>query len=112
MTEQTTARDTDPAPGVAADLDRAFAEIAALRALDAAEARAHDAARVYDASIRWGALVAGRLHRLALLAGRGALCDGERARYAGLQDELRALGPLLDRLGLPRPSGASNRPAS
>jgi hypothetical protein len=103
VTEQTAARHADPAPGAAADLDRAFAEVAALRALGEAEERGHDEARVYDASIRWGALVAGRLHRLALVAGRGALCDGERARYAELEEELRALGPLLDRLGLARP---------
>jgi len=103
VSEQTTARDADPVPGVAADLDRAFAEVAALRALGEAEDRRHDEARVYDASIRWGALVAGRLHRLALLSGRGALGAPERARYAELEEELRTLGPLLDRLGLPRP---------
>ena len=105
MTEQTTARaagSRDPL-GVAADLDRAFAEIAALRALGEPEDRGHDEARVYDASIRWGALVAGRLHRLALLSGRGALGDAEQARYAELEEELRVLGPVLDRLGLPRP---------
>ena len=105
MTDQTTARaaaSRDPRGG-AADLDRAFAEVAALRALGEAEDRRHDEARVYDASIRWGALVAGRLHRLALLSGRGALGDAEQARYAELEEELRTLSPLLDRLGLPRP---------
>ena len=105
MTDQTTARAaaSRDAGGGAADLDRAFAEVAALRALGEAEDRRHDEARVYDASIRWGALVAGRLHRLALLSGRGALGDAEQARYAELEEELRTLSPLLDRLGLPRP---------
>jgi len=112
VTEQTTARAAGPEDpmGVSADLDRGFAEVAALRALGEAEDRGHDDARVYDASIRWGALVAGRLHRLALLSGRDALGDAEQARYEELEDELRALGPVLDRLGLPRPpSGSGGR---
>jgi hypothetical protein len=109
VTEQTTARaagSQDPR-GASADLDLAFAQVGALRALGEAEARGHDEARVYDASIRWGALVAGRLHRLALLSARGALGDADQARYAELEEELRALGPLLDRLSLPRPPGGS-----
>lgn len=103
MTEQTAARHADPAPGAAADLDRAFAEVAALRALGEAEERGHDEARVYDASIRWGALVAGRLHRLALLHRRGVLSDEQRTRYSQLEVELAELAPVLDRLGLPDP---------
>lgn len=103
MTDQPTTRDLDPIPGVAADLDRAFAEVAALRALGEAEDHRHDEGRVYDASIRWGALVAGRLHRLALLSARGTLGDAEQARHTELEAELRELAPLLDRLGLPRP---------
>jgi hypothetical protein len=103
VSEQTTARDADPVQGVAADLDRAFAEVAALRALGEAEDRRHDEARVYDASIRWGALVAGRLHRLALLHRRGAMSDGQRTRYSELEVELAELAPVLDRLGLPDP---------
>ncbi|GAA4763737.1 hypothetical protein [Actinomycetospora chibensis] len=103
MSEQATARDADPVEGVAADLDRAFAEVAALRALGDAEQRRHDEARVYDASISWGALVAGRLHRLALLQRRDALGVTDRARYEELAAELRGLVPLLDRLGLPWP---------
>lgn len=110
MTERTAPRpaperDDDPR-GVTADLDRAFVELTALRALDAAEDREHDEARVYDASIRWGAFAAGRLQRLALLHRRGAMADGQRARYAELEVELAELAPVLDRLGLPDPGVA------
>jgi len=111
VTDRTTVHADNQDPlGASADLDLAFAQVAVLRAVSEAEDRGHDEARVYDASIRWGALVAGRLHRLALLSGRDALGDPEQARYEELEDELRALGPVLDRLGLPRPpSGSGGR---
>lgn len=101
--------------GVGADLERAFAEVALLRALGADEDRdhgeGHDEARVYDASIRWGALVRGRLERLALLHRRGALTDDERARYEELGAELCGLAPVLDRLGLAGPPVPPDVPA-
>jgi hypothetical protein len=100
-----TARD-DP-PGVTWDLDRVFAEVAALRALDADDDR--DQARVYDASIRWGTLLAGRLQRLALLHDRGALAGDDRSRFEELSTALRDLEPVLDRLGLPRGPRARHR---
>lgn len=112
MTERRVER--RPAPtrdpsGVVNDLDQAFAEVAALRALDGSEERRYDESRVYDASIRWGALVAGRLHRLALLHHRGAMSDEQRSRYTELEVELAELSPVLDRLGLPDPRAGRRR---
>jgi hypothetical protein len=112
VTERTAPRpapERDDPGGVTADLDTALAEVAALRALGDAEDRQHDEARVYDASIRWGALLAGRLHRLALLYDRGAMSDGQQARYTELEVELAELAPVLDRLGLPEPRAARRR---
>lgn len=89
-----------------ADLDLLFAHVEALRELAAEPAKARDSARVYDFSIRWGALLAGRLERLAHYHSRGELGPGDQTRYDVLRAELRDVLPLAERLGLARPTVA------
>jgi hypothetical protein len=92
--------------GVDADLDLMFAVVRALRELASDPDKAQDSARVYDFSIRWGTLLHGRLERLAYYHGRGELAPDEQERYQALRVELRDSLPLVERLGLARPSVA------
>lgn len=89
-----------------ADLDLLLAHVKALRELAADPEKARDSARVYDFSIRWGALLAGRLERLAHYHSRGELPPGDQTRYDVLRAELRDVLPLAERLGLARPTVA------
>lgn len=87
------------------DLDLLGEQIAALREL----AEDPDEDRVYDFSIRWGALVAGRLQRLDYYYRRAEeLTAAERKQYEMLVGELRDVAPLLDRLHLAQPKIASD----
>lgn len=89
--------------GIGEDLDQLFAEVRALRELAEDPEQAADESRVYDFSIRWGVLLAGRLRRLAHYHGDGRLTPSERSRYDALRTELRDAAPLIDRLGLSQP---------
>lgn len=91
-------------PGAARDLDSLFAAVAALRELAADTSKKQDSARVYDFSIRWGTMLAGRLERLAHYHGRGELRPRERERYERLRTELRDALPAMRELGLARPA--------
>lgn len=91
-------------PGVDADLDLMIAAVKALRELASDPDKAQDGARVYDFSIRWGTLLHGRLERLAYYHGRGELTPQQQERYQGLCAQLRHSLPLIERLGLARPS--------
>lgn len=85
------------------DLDLLFAQLSALHDLAADPDHARDSDRVYDFSIRWGALLHGRLQRLDYYSDRGELAADERERYDELQRALRDAIPAIDRLGLVRP---------
>ncbi|HEY7053276.1 MAG TPA: hypothetical protein VH496_14255 [Mycobacterium sp.] len=89
--------------GADADIAMVLAEVDALRELAQDPQKAHDADRVYSFSIRWGALLFGRLERLANYSGEGALSVQEQQRYDALRAGLRELLPVMDRLGLARP---------
>ncbi|WP_433501169.1 hypothetical protein ACQP1K_13170 [Sphaerimonospora sp. CA-214678] len=99
--------------GVAADLDMLFGEVEALRELAGDPQASADQARVYDFSIRWGTLLAGRLPRLEHYYRNGGLTPDERARYDALRVALREALPMVERLGIARPSiplgGADDR---
>jgi hypothetical protein len=94
---------TSRVAGVHADLDLMFAQTKALRELASDPDQAHNSARVYDFSIRWGTLLHGRLERLAYYHRRGELAPDEQARYESLRRELREVLPLVERLGLAWP---------
>lgn len=95
---------SDRVTGVDADIDLLFALVAALRELADDPRRVHDSPRVYAFSIRWGALVFGRLERLAYYHGRGELTGEEKIRYDLLRGELRDAVPQMRQLGLARPA--------
>lgn len=90
--------------GVDEDLDMLFSEVEALHRLAGDPQAAADRARVYDFSIRWGTLLAGRLPRIDHYHRRGDLTPDERARYAALRTALREALPMMERLDIARPT--------
>lgn len=86
------------------DLDLIFAAVDALEEIAADPGKAADRSRIYDFSIRWGVLLAGRLHRLEHLDRAGALSAEERQGYEALVARLRDATPVAERLGLTRPT--------
>lgn len=89
--------------GVGADVDQLFDLVGQLRELAADPGSGPDSGPVYDFSIRWGALLAGRLQRLAYYHGQGVLSPDDRARYAALCAQLREMSPTIERLRLAHP---------
>ncbi|MBV9312689.1 MAG: hypothetical protein JO100_02890 [Pseudonocardia sp.] len=94
------------AVSIDADLDLLFDQVKQLLELACDPDKAHDSARVYDFSIRWGTFLRGRLERLAYYHNRAALSADEQARYQALRTELRRALPLVEQLGLARPNVA------
>ncbi|MBP0457129.1 hypothetical protein [Streptomyces montanisoli] len=88
---------------MAGDLDVLFTHVEQLRQLAEDSDGAADSARVYDFSIRWGAVLHGRLLRLTYYDDRGALAPADHIRYTHLCAELRDVAALADRLGLAPP---------
>jgi len=91
---------------VDADVDVLFDQIKQLRELAGDPDQAHDSARVYDFSIRWGTFLRGRLERLDYYYSCGMLTTEEQARYQDLRTQLRRALPLVQQLGLARPNVA------
>ena len=90
-------------PGIDKDLSMIFAEAEALRELAADPDKARDGARVYDFSIRWGALMSGRLKRLEHYYRAGDLTQDQERRYRELTRELKDVAPLAEDLGIGPP---------
>jgi hypothetical protein len=90
--------------GVTADIDLILAQVEALRQLASDRDKAQDKARVYDFSIRWGALLSGRLERLEIFYRRDELTPDEQARYAELKSQLREVLPLAEQLKIGHPT--------
>lgn len=59
---------------------------------------------IYDFSIRWGTVLAGRLPRLTHYRAHGLLDDADEHRFQSLCEELRAVAPLAARLGVALPA--------
>lgn len=89
------------------DLDELCSQVTALRELAADPEVSADDDQVYDFSIRWGTMLAGRLQRLDYYYRRAGLTPSEAGRYEALLDELRAVAPTAKRLQLARPQVAS-----
>ncbi|TSE00961.1 hypothetical protein FOS14_04115 [Skermania sp. ID1734] len=89
--------------GADTDLDILFEQVKLLRELAANPDLAADDGKVYDFSIRWGAMISGRLPRLAYYHDRGVLSEHQRARYGQLCSDLNSLASDMQRLKLPRP---------
>lgn len=91
-------------PGIDKDLSMIAAETAALRELASDPAGSKDGARIYDFSIRWGALMSGRLKRLEYYYRAGDLTEDQERRYRDLRRELKEVTSLTERLGIGRPT--------
>lgn len=91
-------------PGIDVDLSMIFVETSALRELASDPDKAEDGARVYDFSIRWGVLMSGRLKRLEHYHRTGELTEEGERRYRELRRELEEAIPLIERLGIARPT--------
>lgn len=90
--------------GFGYDLDLLFAALETLETFDADRRQAGEDGLIYDFSIRWGTLVRGRWERLTYYYRRSELKTAEQERYEQLRDGLRRAAPVLDRLGLVKPS--------
>lgn len=91
-------------PGMDIDLGMVSAGIEALRELASDPDKTEDGARVYDFSIRWGALMSGRLKRIEHYHRAGELTEDQERCYRELRRELKEAIPLIERLGIARPT--------
>lgn len=91
-------------PGIEWDMSMVAAGIRALRELATDPVTSEDGARVYDFSIRWGVLMAGRLKRLEHYHRAGELTQEQEVAYRRLGDELEEATPLAEGLGIGRPA--------
>lgn len=89
--------------GVFDDIGRILEQVEALREL-AADDDALEGAQVYDFNVRWGALLAGRLERLRHYFRRGELTGEQREHYLNMEDQLRQVVPLAERIDVSRPT--------
>lgn len=95
-----------PPPGIDGDIEMISAALEELRQLASGRMNAQDDAKIYDFSIRWGVLMAGRLKRLEHYNRAGDLSQDQVRRYRELRRELDEAAPQAERLGLARPNAA------
>jgi hypothetical protein len=94
--------------GVDDDVELIKRQIAALRELGQRGSVSED--EIYDFSIRWGTVLAGRVRRLAHYSALGLLAEADTAKFQALREELAELSGLIDgfRLTRPRLAGDAN----
>ncbi|OBG58430.1 hypothetical protein A5703_03315 [Mycobacterium sp. E188] len=93
-----------------ADVELLAAQIQALEALGRKDLV--EDGEVYDFSVRWGAVLAGRLPRLVHYSSLGLLDDADRHRFESLCADLSRVSESAERLGLPRPVLSDDRAAT
>lgn len=86
------------------DLTLMFQTLDGLRELAAVDGGSRSADAIYGFSVRWGTMLAGRLVRLTNYRDDDRLSPEQRERYDRLTDGLHDALPLIDELGLVRPS--------
>lgn len=89
--------------GIDTDLDLLTAQVEALHELAADPEASQHSGRIYDLSINWGVMLAGRLERLNHYHRQGRLTAAEEQRYQQLGAQLRHAMPLVERFDLARP---------
>ena len=99
----------ETAVGVDDDVDLIQRQIAGLRALGQRGSMSED--EIYDFSIRWGTVLAGRVRRLAHYSALGLLAQADAAKFDALRQELNELTRLIDRFRLTRPRLAGDNAA-
>jgi hypothetical protein len=87
--------------GVDDDVELIRRQITALRELGQRGSVSED--EIYDFSIRWGTVLAGRVRRLAHYSALGLLAAADTAKFDALREELAELTGLIDRFRLTRP---------
>lgn len=90
--------------GMDVDLAMISSEIGALRELASDPEEAGNRGKVYDFGIRWGVLMSGRLKRIEHYHRAGELTQEQERRYRQLRRELGEAMPLIERLGISRPT--------
>lgn len=90
--------------GIDADLSMIHTAVGKLRDLSHDPKKSDDHGRVYDFSIRWGTLMSGRLKRLEHYRRAGELTGAQEQSYRELRRELGDVVPLIERLGITRPT--------
>ena len=91
-------------PGIDGDLRMISAAIEALGELAAEQAR--EGPKVYDFSIKWGVLMAGRLERLEHYNRSGELTQEQERCYREIRRRLKNALPQIERLAIGRPTVA------
>jgi hypothetical protein len=89
------------AVGVDDDVELIKRQMTALRELGRRGSVSED--EIYDFSIRWGTVLAGRVRRLAHYSALGLLAEADAAKFHVLREELDELTGLIDRFRLTRP---------
>ncbi|BBZ39464.1 hypothetical protein [Mycobacterium conspicuum] len=95
--------------GVDDDVALIKRQITALRELGGRGSVSED--EIYDFSIRWGTVLAGRVRRLAHYSALGLLAEADAAKFQALRDELDELTGLIERFRLTRPRLAGDASA-
>ncbi len=98
--------------GVGADIARILEQGDALEELVFGNDGEPEGNQVYDFNVRWGALLAGRLERLRHFYQRDELDDGQRADYLRMEQRLREMVPLTERIDVSRPTAPPEDPES
>lgn len=91
-------------PGIERDLNMIEEAIKGLRELASDPEKAENGSRIYDFNVRWGTLMSGRLRRLEHYYRGGELTDRQEESYRGLRRKLEDTMPLIERLGVTRPT--------
>ncbi len=91
-------------PGIDEDMGAVADGIRGLRELALDPVASEDGTRVYDFSIRWGVLMAGRLKRLEHYYRAAELTEEQERAYRRLRGDLEEATPLAEGLGIGRPN--------
>ncbi|GAB7142746.1 hypothetical protein [Mycobacterium riyadhense] len=86
---------------VADDTELLDEQLTELRALAQQDSVTED--QIYDFSIRWGTVLAGRLRRLAHYGAVGLLDAADEVGFQNLRHELNEVSNLIDQFKLSRP---------
>ncbi|SON61840.1 hypothetical protein MSIMFI_03359 [Mycobacterium simulans] len=87
--------------GVDDDMELLNEQLTELRALAQQDSVTED--QIYDFSIRWGTVLAGRLRRLVHYSSLGLLDAADEVGFQNLRHELNEVSTVIDRFKLSRP---------
>lgn len=91
-------------PAIDTDAQMISREIESVGELASNPAMAKDGSRIYSFNIKWGALMSGRLKRLEHYYRARELSPEQERRYRDLRRELKEAMPMIEELGITRPT--------